>query len=209
MDHQKEVLVAAQKMGIGQEIEDVFASGDVRGAHLHYARTPAIFRMLGFPDLPLRLPRYVIKKVCTGKDGQRQALSPKQLLAALHDLDDPVAVFRDPSDRGLVILTSVVDDIGNPVVIAIKQDGIERHERVNIVLTAFGRERCDAYIAGLGIGHLLFVGQKNTPALSLSVPDLCRTDEGESGGVVAGQKIYTMEDVRKYKAECWANLHGQ
>lgn len=186
------------------QVGDRLQSQDPRGPMLDAGRSAAVLRMLQVPDLPMRMPGNVLFKVAGGKGGTRAALTEQQIARLPELIDDPVAVFRDPvRPDNLLVLTSIADADGKPVVIAVRPDGVDRYERVNVIVSAFGREDAKNWLERVA-PHLLYRGDKANPRLSLSGLDQRQTDEGSAEG--SARKVLGPEDLRKFRAASRAAL---
>lgn len=79
--------------------------------------TPTVLQFLGADNLPLQIDGATVRKVLAGK--HRYDVSPQALRNVVQALYDPLAVFRSATGTGLVVLSEVQSNNGNPVVAAI------------------------------------------------------------------------------------------
>jgi hypothetical protein len=88
-------------------------------------KVPAYLRDAGLKEIaPVHIEQVVIEKVLTGKWGQRATLTDAQLFGLTRRLQEPVAVFNDPTDKGsVVVMTDLVVD-GEPFVVAIRKSTV-------------------------------------------------------------------------------------
>lgn len=192
------VRLFSKPESFSDQVRDRLKSGETRGGMLDMGRTPAVLRMLGFSDLPLRMPAGVLNKIATGKAGERAALTEAQIIQLPEQIDEPVAIFKD--DRGLLLVTSMVDSTGNPVVVGIQPNATEGYADVNIVATAFGQDNPQAKAKkAIEEGRLLFKGKKQNPRLSLSGLVQRQTDAGNAEG--SGVRILQDGDLSNYRAQ--------
>jgi hypothetical protein len=121
---------------------DAYLSGEfVRGRSLWLGRTPASLRMLGFPDLPLRMAPGVLFKIHTGKGGDRPGV-PAHTIARLPELiDEPGAIFDSATVTGaLVVLTAVTTEHGT-LVTSVEADCRDANAVVNMVTSGYYKDR--------------------------------------------------------------------
>lgn len=180
------------------QVRERLASGDSRGPMLDMGLTPAVLRMLGFPKLPLRMPPGVLFKLATGKGGERAPLTEQQIARLPEEIDNPVAIFDDPKSQSKIVVTTMVDAAGKPIMAAVRANGRERYVEVNLLLTAFGRDRATEWLAR-ETGRLLYRGEKKNPRLSLSGLDQRQTDEGKAEG--PGRTVLGPDDLRNFRQQ--------
>lgn len=79
--------------------------------------TPTVLQFLGADNLPLQIDGATVRKTLAGK--HRYDVSPQALRNVVQALYDPLAVFRSATGTGLIVLSEVQSNNGNPVVAAI------------------------------------------------------------------------------------------
>lgn len=79
--------------------------------------TPTVLQFLGADNLPLQIDGATVRKTLAGK--HRYDVSPQALRNVVQALYDPLAVFRSATGTGLVVLSELQSNNGNPVVAAI------------------------------------------------------------------------------------------
>lgn len=190
-----DALEAADRRPFAQQVAERAGAPMAGGPMLDAGRSPAPLRMVGAPDLPLRMPPNVLAKLEGGKGGTRAPLTAKQIARLPEEIDDPVAVFRDPKrPDNLIVQTALVDAEGLPVQVAIRPNGNDGHERANIVLSAFGRANAEDWVRR---AELLYLGEKTNPRLPQSLLNQ-RQAEGEAEG--SGAKVLRPDDMRNFRA---------
>lgn len=187
--------------GFAEQVRERLASGDKRGPSLEMGKTPAVLRMLGFPDLPLRMPGGVLLKLATGKDGSRAPLTERQIARLPELLDEPVAIFENGSDGGVLALTTLVDSAGNPVIVAVRPNVMEDRPAiaVNLVPTAFGKDGASRWLREqVDAGRLLYRGDEKNPR----VPGETIADSDVRAGAEGAKRtVLASADLRNYRAE--------
>lgn len=187
------------------QVRGRLASGDARGPMLVIGKTPAVLRMLGFPDLSLRMPPGVLFKLATGKGGDRAPLTEKQIAKLPEWLDDPVAIFRSADNDGVVAVTKAVDSAGKPIVIAARPNVTDGLIQVNLVPTAFGKDRAEEWVErNLSEDRLLYAGESVNPRLPL--PGLAQYQTGAHIGGSRDETVRPEEGARQGRVLTAADL---
>jgi hypothetical protein len=183
------------------EVHARLAGGGQRGAMLRMGRTPAVLRMLSFPDLPLRMPAGVLFKIATGKGGNRPALTERQIARLPELLDDPVAIFRsNTKPNGVMVMTTAKDALGNNVLVSVDPHGVDGNAAVNVMTSAYGKNRKEWVKAQVEAGRLLFADkEKGRDILEVSGSTLNRGAEPGSRSPQV-QTIRSAEDLRNFRA---------
>ncbi len=101
------------------QVRERLSSQDRLGPLLEAPTTPAVLRMLGFPDAPLTMSPSVLFKLSSGKGNTRAALSAWQIARLPECIDDPVLVLRE-HDATVVVLSDTSDNEGHPVVVYVR-----------------------------------------------------------------------------------------
>lgn len=126
----------------GEQVAARLKSGDRRGNMLWMGKTPPVLRMLGFDDLPLRMPASVLFKLAEGKGGQRPPLTERQIMRLPELIDDPAMVLDSATEPGsLVVVTTLRDAAKAPVVVTIKPNGADGNAEVNVLTSAYGKDK--------------------------------------------------------------------
>ncbi|TSK01620.1 hypothetical protein FPL06_15875 [Xanthomonas citri pv. glycines] len=178
-------------------------NGNGRGPALWAGRTPACLRMLGFPDISLRMNQGVLRKIATGKGGERPGLPPASICKLPELIDEPVAIFESATVTGaLVVLTSAADSDGNGnLVVSVQANLVDANSRVNMITSAYSKQRSNWVGEQVAAGRARYADEKKSPGiLEISGPTLNRrTEPGSQSSTL--QKVLLPEDLDKFRAE--------
>lgn len=166
------------------------------GPLLESPTTPAVLRMLGFPEAPLVMSSTVLLKLATGKDGQRAALTEWQIARLPEYIDDPVLVVKDEDDT--VIVLSETTSADKPVIICVRAHCADGFRVVNSIRTAFGKDRPEEWLERR-MGDILYVGEKTNPRLTLPTPICNPAGALETEG--PSRTILRPADLCKYRGK--------
>lgn len=191
-----------------QQIAQWFRDRVGIGPALDLGRTPAVLRMVGMADLPLRMTRGVLQKVASGKAGERAPIAQSTLRRFPELIDEAAAVFFDPANGSYVVLTTTTDSDEKPLLIAVKPDRRAGFAAVNVVATAYGKDNSEAWaIREAEAGNVLFTDpEKQNPALSLTTPRWKQAVEGSNRAT--DRTILGPADLRNFRekarGETWS-----
>jgi hypothetical protein len=190
-----------------EQVNDTLANRVRYGPLLDLGRTSAIYRMLGFPDLPLRMTRPVLLKIASGKQGHRPAIAPEHIARFPEFLDEAFMVFESFTEIGcLLAAIDARDAAGKLVVVALARDCIDANSRVNLCQTACGKERADWFDQQINAGRLLYLDKEKgqgIPEVS-NLPLLQQTEPGSHDPQLT--RILGADDLRNYRTKCAMNL---
>ena len=103
----RKIPIDIRLLPFAQQVVAHLEARNPRGPALWLGRTPACLRMLGFPDLPLRMTASVFMKIATGKHGARAPIAQVQLAKLPELVDEPVALLDSATVAGaIVVLTT-------------------------------------------------------------------------------------------------------
>jgi hypothetical protein len=177
------------------QVRERLSTGHRLGALLESAATPAILRMLGFPNAPLTMSPSVLFKLASGKGDTRSPLSERQIAHLPEAIDDPVLVLQE-QDATVVVLSDTSDRDGNPVVVYVRAGCFDGVRVVNSIRTAFGKNRADEWLRRR-IDALVYMGEKTNPRLTLPTPICNPAGALETEGL--RQNILRPVDLRNYR----------
>lgn len=121
--------------------------------------TPKVLTAVGMPQLPIYIPRDVVRKA-TNEVKHNVMMSTIEELPKL--LSKPVAVFKSKTTKGsLVVLIDAKDKSGRPVIVPIHLNVKEGRLEVNKVASLYG----DSRVSRLGVSNLLYLDAKKKPEL--------------------------------------------
>ena len=113
---------------------------------LYIKDTPRLLQELGVPDLPLTITAKHVKRAAQPSDtqGGTHGISPDVLARTEELLADPAMVLESQVRQGtIVVVTDEVNDVGLPIVYAIKPNGTSvvdwKIGPSNFILSAYGR----------------------------------------------------------------------
>ncbi|WP_367347473.1 hypothetical protein [Stenotrophomonas bentonitica] len=159
--------------------------------------------MLGYPDVPLRMNQGVLKKIASGKDGQRPGLPPASISKLPELIDEPVAVFDSGTVQGaLVVLTTGRDSSGNGnLIVSVQSNLLDANARVNMITSAYSKPRSVWVAEQVAAGLVRYADEEKSPGiLEVSRQVLDRGTESSSQGY-ASPKVLRPEDLRSFRAE--------
>lgn len=112
--------------------------------------TPKILQDLGFQNLPMLITQRHIKKII-GNDKGNHDIPIDLLLKIPEALENPEYILKSKTDaESVVLVTSLIDKLNNPVVVAIKKDGNGRFNNIeiksNFITSIYGRKNFDKFI---------------------------------------------------------------
>lgn len=163
--------------------------------------TPAVLRMLGFRDCPLRMSPNVLKKIYTGKGGSRTGLAESQISALPERLDDPVAVLASATVKGALVVFTTMSAEGGFVVVSVESDKFDANARVNIVTSAYPKTREQWLVEQAAQARILYWGNKKGFD-TLDVSSITLNCDAEPGSqTLARGTILLPENLVKYRQE--------
>ena len=100
-------------------------------------------------DLPLELDKQTLRKITGQVDGKKDSshqLTLEQVELLMNEFTDPLAVLHSDNKDGLIILTSIQDTAGNPVISAIHLNKRKGRYVINELATAFSKDNFQSWI---------------------------------------------------------------
>ncbi|MFO1374361.1 MAG: hypothetical protein U1E99_07210 [Agitococcus sp.] len=149
---------------------------------------------LSVKDLPLELDRFTLRKMTGQVDGKQDAshqLTLEQIKQLPNELANPIAVLQSDTTGGLVVITSMQDKSGSPVVSAIHLQKTKKRYVVNDIASAYGRSNFDDWIVKQ-VKNVVYINDKS-PDLVRLLPTQLR--EMVHQNKASNQNILTPSDV--------------
>jgi hypothetical protein len=184
------------RTSFAEQVAERLQSKSRLGPMLEAPTTPAVLRMLGFPDLPLAMSPSILFKLASGKDGQRKPLTEHQIARLPEYIDDPVLVMKEHDETVLVLSETTADN--KPVVICIRANCVDGVRVVNSIRSAYGKDRPEEWL-GRHMAEILYIGEKTNPRLTLPTPICHPAGALKTEGL--RRTILGPADLRKYRAE--------
>lgn len=117
-------------------VDDIVTGRRIPRHPIPVSRTPAILRWLGAKDLPLTTDADVITKA-----REKHQISVESIKQLGNEIRDPLMIFDSATQpNAMVVLTTLQDTQGAPVVAAIHLERSEQRYTVNKVASMHGRE---------------------------------------------------------------------
>lgn len=128
-----------------------------------FPTTPPVLQAVGLPNLPLAMLPHSAAKVMGNTSERKHAVTEEQMVQLPHEIGNPVAVFASADPQfpdSLVVLTSLAEN-GKPVIVAIHPDRQMQNHKVNVIASAYGKDRWQKiFNEWAGKGLLRYANQK-------------------------------------------------
>lgn len=192
-----------------QQVRTAIEGKFQRGALLHLGRTPAVLRMLGYRDLPLRMSPDVVQKLASGKGGARPALTERQIAKLPEYIDEPLAVLRSKTRAdSLVVITTARDGTGAPIAATIAMDRSDAGRpqfEIHVLTSAYGKAVPGWLDDEAEAGRMLYYDpQKEAPGNRVSSGVTMNRSAEPGNPRLEGASVRSGEDLRKFRAEARA-----
>ena len=160
---------------------------------IEIGRTPPVLRLVGAPDLPLRITRDIVRKATNGVKHDVPMHVIEKMPELLHD---PVAVFDSKTESDAkTILVDAVDTSGRPVITAIHLNAKAGRVEINRIASVYGKDNGVAAMARwIDEGLLRYAREKQNPLGTTQGLQLPKRGSPER---VYGSNILTKDDIRK------------
>lgn len=195
--------VNLHKLPFARQLDEWLATKLGHGSSLWLGETPACLRMLGFPALPLRMSAGVLRKIYTGKAGQRAGIHEKFLRRLPELIDEPEAVFDSHTvDGALVVLVAALAVDGSPtVVVSVEANLRDENAPANMITSAYAKGRGEWVAEQVAAGRLRYWGKTKGPdTLEVSRHTLNRVTKPGSQNP-SSAKILLPQDLCNYRAQ--------
>lgn len=186
---------------LSQQVRHCVANSVVRGPALWLGKTPACLRLLGFPDLPMRMTAGVLFKILTGKQGEREGV-PENVLGRLDILlDEPAAIFDSATVAGSMVVLTTGANAAGTVIACIAPNMQVENALVNLITSAYSKERERWCMEQIAAGRLRYADRtKGFDTLEVSDNTLnCVVEPGSRNP--SERRILLPDDVINYRAE--------
>lgn len=112
--------------------------------------TPKVLQDLGFQNLPMLITQSHIKKIIGNRKGNHD-VPIETLIKIPQALDFPRYILKSKTDaESVVIVTSLLDKIKNPIIVSIKKDGKGIFNSVeiksNFITSIYGKEKFNNFV---------------------------------------------------------------
>lgn len=167
---------------------------------LNVGRPSDVLQKLGAENLLMVMRQDVADKVLHGKQ-DRPGLSKEALAKLPVELDAPVMAF-DSSDqrKSLVLLTSLVDAKGQPVIGAIHLSKVLGRVEVNDIASLYGKDDLRWFLEQVGEGRLRYYDRKKLIAWQrsnrLEMPNEMPTQSASGHKVLTDADVVKAEDAK-------------
>lgn len=194
-------VVDIRTLSFAEQVAALAKSNNRRGPTLWLGRTPACLRMLGFPDLPLRMTASVFHKVITGKQGERPPIVEKQLARLPELIDEPMALLDSSTVVGALVVLTTAKASSGVVIASVEANCWDANANVNLITSVYVKDRADWVSEQVAAGRLRYADkEKGFNTLEVSGHTLNRGAEPGSRNP-SERKILLPEDLRKYREE--------
>ena len=147
------------------QVRDVIKNTfDKENTHIFVANTPAVLQELGIKDRPMLITASHIYSIIVSEE-QAKADGRYRKKTNYHNLGidivsqlpqaiaNPVAIVKsnnDSSDSDIVLITTLADKVGKPVIVAVKIDGFGNYNgleiNTNLIKSAYGKDNFSRYV---------------------------------------------------------------
>jgi hypothetical protein len=185
-----------------QQVAAHLRENNPRGPALWLGRTPASLRMLGFPDLPLRMTANVFVKIASGKQGARAPIPQHQLARLPELIDEPMALLDSATVLGAIVVLTTASSSDGIVIASVEANCWEANANVNLITSVYAKDPKYGWVEKqVGEGLLRYADKtKGFDTLEASGHTLNRVTEPGSRNP-SERKILLPEDLRKYREE--------
>ncbi|WP_111894274.1 PLxRFG domain-containing protein [Acinetobacter sp. MB5] len=145
----------AEQQRVAKEIDRLAESIQSYPKPVQMKMPPVLLALNGIRDglniqnLPLELDKQTLRKITGQVDGKKDVshqLTIDQIKQLPNEFTDPLAVLHSDKKDGLIILTSMKDSAGNPVISAIHLSKNKGRYTINELATAFGKENFKTWL---------------------------------------------------------------
>lgn len=114
------------------------------------SKTPQVLIDIGLDDLPMLITQRHLKNNLESENDDH-AIDEEVLLQIPFALEDPEYILKSKTDaESVVLVTSLIDKLNNPVVVAIKKDGSGNFNGIiiksNFITSIYGRKNFNKFI---------------------------------------------------------------
>lgn len=151
-------------------------------------KTPVVLQAVGAPDLPMSITRDTIRKAINGIKHDIPMNVIEQLPEAIAD---PVFIVNGSESNSLAVLTRIIDDHGDPVLVSVDLERKQARIVVNRLSSVYGKSRLSGLKAWKK-GEILYINKKTSPSWSQSIGVQFPSEDTLKG---SSTRLVTDEDI--------------
>ena len=145
--------------------------------YFDFGMTPPVLVRNNAPKIPLIMLEDVVYKFTTDY-GHEIAVDDVAKLPT--EFKDPVFLFKGSRENSMVVVTDILDKSGDPVIVAIHLNKLQKRARVNRVASLYGKHNIENYVKSrIEAGDLIDASAEKAPAWftnrGLQLPKLVQT----------------------------------
>ena len=174
-----------------EQVDDWLRGNMPTNGMFELGKTPEVLKKLGVKDLPMVMSQEVIAKVTGGKHDI--AIDDIKKLPSI--VANPIMVFKSATiDNAFVLLTEIIYNTGNDVIVAMQLNRSEKHVRVNRVASLYGKKNIETFvISQINAGNLKYIDKNKSLSWSqsrgLQLPKLADTTRGSNNSILTKEDI--------------------
>ena len=158
------------------------------GEYFDLGITPQALVKNGAEALPVVMSEDVLIKATGGK----HSVSTEEIAKIPNQLADPILLMKGSVPNSFVVLTEMLDNANDSIVVAIHLDRLQKRMRVNRIASLYGKQNIESYIARqISEGNLLDASTEKSQSWftnrGLQLPKLVQTMIGSNSNIAQGQ----------------------
>ena len=158
------------------------------GEYFDLGITPQALVKNGAEALPVVMSEDVLIKATGGK----HSVSTDEIAKIPNQLADPILLMKGSVPNSFVVLTEMLDNANDSIVVAIHLDRLQKRMRVNRIASLYGKQNIESYIARqISEGNLLDASTEKSQSWftnrGLQLPKLVQTMIGSNSNIAQGQ----------------------
>lgn len=202
-----------EQQRIAKEIDNLLDSLVSRPEPIKMKMPPVLLALngvngLSVKDLSLHLDRFTLRKIMGQVDGKQDVghqLTIEQVKQLYSEIVNPVMVLKSNTTGGLVVVTSMQDGAGSPIISAIHLEKKDRRYVINDIASAYGRSNYETWVSKQ-LGNIVYLNEKS-PALVRSVPTQLRKMVHQNK--TSNQSVLSPEDVVNFVEQSNSSLYSR
>ncbi|MBQ7315871.1 MAG: hypothetical protein IJW90_02035, partial [Clostridia bacterium] len=160
-----------------EQLEDWMQGKMPPNGYFELGQTPSVLVKNGAPDYPLIMQEDKVYKFTTDYGHEIAVEDAAQIPL---ELVDPVFLFKGSVENSMVAVTDILDKSGDPVIVAIHLDKMQKRMHVNRIASVYGKKNIENYVqTNIEAGHLLDASIEKAPDWftnrGLQLPKLVQT----------------------------------
>lgn len=155
---------------------------------LMLTQTPVVMHLVGADFKELYVTPHMFERLFKDKDGSKGTFGKREMAQIPQALTDPVAIFDQKNERKLFLL-DIRTESGAPVIVPVEFSARKDFAEVNIVVTAFAKEKDGKPKFGWlknVVGRELYVNTKKLASLN--------TSSGANSHLVLSTRLSAIQD---------------